>query len=55
MIYKIREVTLKIPVEFLCKYFGVSCSGYYFCKKKSEGIQFNKKAVVCDAIKNTLK
>ncbi len=55
MIYEIQEATLKVPVDFLCKYFGVSSGGYYFWKKRSEGIHFNKKAAVCDAIKKYFK
>lgn len=55
MIYEIRKVTIKVPIEFLCKYFGVSPGGYYFWKKRSKGIHFNKKAAVCDAIKKYFK
>ncbi|MCB9027105.1 MAG: IS3 family transposase [Bdellovibrionaceae bacterium] len=55
MIYEIRKSTTKVPVEFLCKYFGVSSSGYYFWKKRSENIHSNKRATVCDAIKKYFK
>ena len=55
MIYEIREVTKKVPIDFLCKYFGVSPSGYYFWRKKSEGTRFIKKAAVCKAIKEYFK
>jgi len=55
VIYEIRKVTIKVHIEFLCKYFGVSPGGYYFWKKRSKGIHFNKKAAVCDAIKKYFK
>jgi len=51
VIYEVREATMKVPIGFLCKYFGVSSSGYYFWKKKSEGTDFVKKATVCNGIR----
>lgn len=55
MIYEIRVATARVPINFLCKYFGVTSSGYYFWKKKSEGTRFIKKAAVCNAIKKYFK
>lgn len=51
MISVIRQSSMRIPIGFLCKYFGVSASGYYFWRKKGEGLQFVKKKQVCQAIK----
>ncbi len=51
MIEEIRKTSLKVPLSFLCKYFGVSPSGYYFWKKMPERIQFVKKEEICTAIK----
>ena len=50
MIELIRDSS-SIPTGFLCKYFGVTPSGYYFWKKKSTGINFLKKERVCEKIK----
>ena len=51
MIKLVRESS-KIPMEFICTYFGVSASGYYFWRKKPERIHFLKKEEVCHKIKD---
>jgi transposase InsO family protein len=51
MIEELRKTLGEIPVHFLCRYFGVSPSGYYFWKRKSKGLRFVKKAEICQAIR----
>lgn len=55
MIYEIHKSASNIPVNFLCKHFGVSSSGFYFWLKKSEGSRFIRKADICSAIKKYFK
>ncbi len=56
MIHSIRRNAIKkIPVKFLCKYFGTSSSGYYSWLKKSEGISFVKKEKICENIRDCFK
>lgn len=55
MISVVRQSAPKVPLKFLCKYFGVSASGYYFWSKKSEGLQFVKKETICSNIKYFFK
>ena len=51
MIEEIRNSPAKIPIRFLCRHFGVSSSGYYFWRKKAEGLRFVKKTEICEKIK----
>lgn len=45
----------KIPIRFLANYFGVSSSGYYFWKKRYQGLRFLKKEEICKKIKSYFK
>ena len=51
----IFQLSVKIPVRFLCRYFSVSCSYYYKWKKglETKSTQFKKK--VCKLIKKIFK
>jgi transposase InsO family protein len=51
MIEQIKLNKSKIPFRFLCKYFGVSSSGYYFWKKQELRPRFIRKEEICDKIK----
>lgn len=51
MINKVLEQSANIPISFLCKYFVVSSSGYYFWLKKDQGVRFVKKEEICNEIK----
>lgn len=55
MIHYIVETTRKIPIRFLCQYFGSSPSSYYHWRKKSQGLRFLKKEEICDEIKKFFK
>ena len=55
MISKVRNKNQQIPLVFLCKFFSVSPSGYYFWLKKDQGIRFVKKEEVCLEIKKIFK
>ena len=44
---------VKIPLQFLCHYFGCSSSGYYFWKTKTNS--FTKKEDICKKIKDCFK
>ena len=55
MIQEVQDSSKKIPVGFLCRYFGVSSSGYYFWRKKAEGLRFIKKAEICEKIREFFK
>lgn len=55
MIQTIRQSQAKISINFLCKYFGVSASGYYFWSKKEKGLRFVKKAELCREIRKFFK
>lgn len=43
MIQVIIDSGAKIPINFLCKHFGVSPSGFYFWRKREHGVRFVKK------------
>ena len=51
MINKVSEQSPTVPTSFLCNYFSVSSSGYYFWLKKDQGIRFIKKSEICKQIK----
>lgn len=51
MIAAIRSETERIPIEFLCSYFGVSRSGYYHWRKANNSVHFVKKQSICEAIR----
>lgn len=51
MIQEVRDSKSKVPIRFLCRYFAVSPSGYYFWRKKAEGIRFIRKAEICGKIR----
>ena len=54
MIQEVRNCSVKkIPLGFLCRYFGVSCSGYYFWKNKVKGLQFVRKSEICQKIRES--
>jgi transposase InsO family protein len=55
VIDEIRESTVKLPIKAVCKYFGVSASGYYSWKQKFNGSRFISKAKICSAIENSFK
>ncbi len=55
MIQEVRDSSQKIPVGFLCRHFGVSSSGYYFWRKKAEGLRFVRKAGICKKIRESFK
>lgn len=56
MIEKVRQSSpKKVPIGFLCRYFGVSLSGYYFWSKKSEGFQFSRRKEICRKIREFFK
>ena len=42
---------MNIPIDYLCDYFDVSQSGYYFWSNKSEGSRFVSKEKICEEIK----
>ena len=56
MIQEVRRFCLKkTPLEFLCRYFGVSLSGYYFWRRKSKGLQYVRKSEICQKIRESFK
>ena len=46
---------MKIPISYLCSYFNVSESGYYFWCNKSEGSRFIAKEKICAEIRRIFK
>lgn len=48
---EIRMSSPDVPLRFLCKYFGVSSSGYYFWSKRFERLRFVKKEKICSEIR----
>jgi len=55
MIHAIRNETKKIPISFLCRYFGATRSGYYNWCQRENTLAFAKKAEICEAIKEIFK
>lgn len=55
MISAIRSESEAISVEFLCRYFGVSRSGFYYWKQSGNSVQFVKKDSICKAIKESFE
>ncbi len=53
MIDAIRTEVSRIPVDFLCRHFGVSRSGYYQWKGIKNPVTFVKKQTICTAIKES--
>lgn len=48
----IERLRSKIPVRFLCKYFSISPSSYYYWRKGAEPFSFKTKTSICNEIKN---
>lgn len=55
MIQMVLQESKNIPVIFACRYFGLSSSGYYDWKNRSNKIHFVKKSEICSAIKKVFK
>ena len=56
MIDEVRHSSSKkVPLGFLCCYFGVSTSGYYFWRKKAKGLQFVRRSEICQKIRESFK
>lgn len=51
----IDKIKSDIPINFLCKYFGVSNSGYYHWRNKTKGHRFLTKKEICEKIKSIFK
>lgn len=51
----ISQLNSKIPTTFLCQYFGVSRSSYYFWKKENFPDSIYTKSKICAAIKRAFK
>ena len=51
MISAIYQDAPRIPLSFLCNYFGVSRSGFYEWQKRGFPVRFIRKQEICDAIK----
>lgn len=51
MISAIKSEAEGVPVEFLCKYFGVSRAGYYYWQNSGHTVHFVKKQAICEAIR----
>lgn len=51
MIKVIQSSKAKVPLNFLCTYFGVSPSGYYFWSKRAERVRFVRKEKICKFIR----
>lgn len=55
MISEVKLSAPSVPLKFLCKYFGVSTSGFYFWKRRFDGLRFVKKEKICSEIKRYFK
>lgn len=55
MISFITSQRSEIPLEFLCKHFGVSRSGYYNWSSRHQLVSFKRKADICEAIRCEFK
>ena len=55
MIAATREESRSIPIGFLCRYFGVSRSGYYQWLGTETTVRFVKKQTISDAIGKIFK
>lgn len=55
MISSIRSENKRIPVEFLCQYFGISRSGYYYWEKSRATVHFVKKESICRVIRSSFE
>jgi len=53
VISAIRSESIEIPIEFLCHYFGVSRSGYYYWGKSGNTVHFIRKESICKAIRES--
>ncbi len=51
MIELVKMEKPKMPIRFLCQYFGVTASGYYNWKKQRLRPHFIRKELICDKIK----
>jgi len=50
-----KNLSKKIPVKFLAKFFGVASSSFYFLNKKKETKSFKTKKKICEEIKEIFK
>lgn len=51
MIELVKNHKHRVPIRFLCQYFGVTTSGYYNWKKQDLHPSFLRKELICDKIK----